>query len=961
MAFPRAEFLHKTASNDACADSPPRGCLSGETTMSNQLRAMRPTRFVRPPSRLLSVMLLFALAPALADDTGLDTSTVEFSIPAQTVPAALGEFARQAQVQLFFISDGFENVRANAVIGAYTRQHALNLLLAGTGLRASLSPESELEVRPVSSSMTAETGDVSLLAAAKLSAEGEEAQSSDVGPDGDSAEAGDAESGKQRRALDEIVVTGTHIRGVESVGASTITFTREDLAKGGFSTVEEVFESLPQNLDEISVDAATANGTSALARANSQGTTSVSLRGLGAGSTLVLLDGKRRPGNMSGRAVDISAIPISMVERVEIVTGGRSAIYGSDAVAGVVNIVTRSDYSGAESQIYYGESAAGGERINFSQTLGLELGRSVLALGYDYRKDQELDLTATGVVRTPTSSGRTPLPGLFYVQYPSEQHAGLLKWSFDFADNAELYADTHFSSDKNEAGAAYNIEDLFDVAQIVITNSDQYSAVAGIRFEIANEWQLDVSALHGAVDNLSKTANLSTVLPEAIISFDVPSESGLENRAQLTSLSAIADGTLGGSAISAALGIEVRDERFRSTRFLLPAGTVTDRQTRDRELFSVFGEVLLPVGSRNERRIEVSLAGRYDDYSDFGNTFNPQLGIDWKPMDGLTVRGSYSKAFRAPDLFTLGFANQLVLLDVADPGVPSGTATLLSESGGNAGLRAEEADTWTAGFDWKPSGRVNVSISYFDVEYDHRIDVPTSTFATALQEEDIFSELINRSPTPAELEEVVDRTNLETYLNFTSTPFDPATEHFHDVFPDIVYFDNRYNNIAIEKVNGIDLRSTAMLEASSGDWSFGLNGTYYLDFKRQVTATAPALYKLNQPGKPVDLRLRGNISWSRSAWNINTYVNYVDSYVDTFAATPAKIDSWTTVDLIVRFDTSMVTDNPALEGTRLTLAIDNALDEEPPEYLSNGFGTGYDAVNSNPLGRFVSLRIAKRW
>ena len=938
---------------------------TGEQDMTIKCAAGRRFNSIEGTRRLLLALLLSLTALAMADRAVAETHPVEFSIPAQTVPAALNAFARQAHTQLFFITNGFENVQANAVFGTYPRQQALDLLLAGTGLTASYSSDSGIKVRPVSTSMNlAATGSRMFVAAGAVA--GADNYDERIYDDAQNNSLSGTDE-KVDEIFEEIIVTGTHIRGVDNVGAASITFTREQLAKTGFSTVEELFQSLPQNLDEISADGALADGTSQVAGANIQGATSISLRGLGPGSTLVLLNGKRRPGNIRGRAVDVSAIPLSMIESVEVVTGGRSAIYGSDAVAGVVNIVTRADYDGAETQVYYGESSAGGERFNFSQTFGRDFDRGGFALGYDYRKDEVLDLTNTGVVRAPSNGGRTPVPGLYYLRYPSEQHVGLFAGHFELTDKAELYADAQYSSDKNEGGQAFGGSFgtiVFESAQIVVTDSDQYSAVAGVRLDVGKDWQVDVSALHGVVDNTSAAANLFVFAPDAITTFDVPPTAQDEDQAKLTSFSAIADGPLGpfgGGAISAAIGIEFRDESYERTRFALPAGTGTPGENRDRDISSIFGEIHLPLISRNGQRLEVSLAGRYDEYSDFGDTFNPQLGVDWEPISGLTFRGSYSEAFRAPDLFSLDFANQIVISDVADPLAPGGTATVLTEVGGNPGLQPEEADTWTIGIDWEPSDRSRLSLSYFDIEYVNRIDEPAATFFTVLQEENLFSSLINRSPTAEELDEVIGRTVLANFLNFTGVPFDPTTDDPLAVFPGLVYFDNRRNNIAIEKVNGIDIQASTVLETGSGDWSFDLNGTYYLDFERNIAATAPAINQLNQPGKLVDLKLRGRIAWSRSAWSVNTYVNYVDGYDDTFAATPTKIASWTTVDLTLRFDASEITNSGILNGVRVTLGANNLFDEDPPVYLSHISGLGYDAANADAIGRVISVRIAKRW
>ncbi|ANO50061.1 hypothetical protein BA177_01440 [Woeseia oceani] len=906
-------------------------------------------------------MLLFTLAAALADDAALDTSTVRFNIPAQTVPAALGEFARQAKVQLFFISDGFENVRANAVFGTYTRQQALNLLLEGTGLRASLTPDSDVEVRPVTSSMNSTTGEGTLLVAANLPAEDEPVQPQRVGGHGDKASGADAGRGKHGRKLEEIVVTGTHIRGVDNVGASSITFSREELDATGYTTVGEVFESLPQNLDEINLDGAFADGASAVASANSQLASGISLRGLGPGSTLVLLNGKRRPGSVRGRAVDVASIPFSMVERIEIVTGGRSAIYGSDAVAGVANIITRTSFDSAETQVSYGAASEGAEQFNFSQTFGRNFSKGGFVLGYDYRDSGALDATDAGLVHAPSPLGITPLPGLFRIRVPSEQHVGLFSGHYKLSDKTELYTDAHYSADQNKGGILYDFVGLFDSGGTFATDSKQYSAVTGVRSDIGRNWQIDVSALHGVVDN--STARNDVFAPAGTYrTLDLEPLLVLDQETQLSSLSVIADGPLGeirGRTVSGAIGVDFRKESLAGTSTDLIIGLSEAEEDLDRDVASVFAEINLPLATGNGHDLEISLAARYDDYSDFGDTFNPQLGIEWQPADGLTLRGSYSRAFRAPDLSILSGTVTSRVRTVDDPLAPGTTVALFSLQGGNPDLQPEEADTYTVGFDWAMAGNSGLSLSWFSIEYENRIDRALANDLSALQEEAVLGSLLDRNPTPDDVAWLLD--SATRFINSTAVAFDPTVDDPFVTFSNIATFDGRANNIGLEKVTGLDFQATTAIESEAADWEFGLTGTYYFDYTRNVTALSPEIDQLNRPGRPVDLKLRGQIGWKREAWNVNAYVNYTDSYIDTVAATPTKIDSWTTVDLTVSFDASSLADDGFFEGLVASFRVSNALDEDPPEFLSNIVGLAYDGVNASPLGRFLSLRLSKRW
>jgi outer membrane receptor protein involved in Fe transport len=90
-------------------------------------------------------------------------------------------------------------------------------------------------------------------------------------------------------------------------------------------------------------------------------------------------------------------------------------------------------------------------------------------------------------------------------------------------------------------------------------------------------------------------------------------------------------------------------------------------------------------------------------------------------------------------------------------------------------------------------------------------------------------------------------------------------------------------------------------------------------------------------------------------------VNYVDSYYDNIADPAIPIESWTTADLTIGFETSRFSDSSFLAGLRATIGVLNVFDEDPPVLLNDGFGLGYDAINANAVGRYVSLRFSKRW
>ncbi len=147
--------------------------------------------------------------------------------------------------------------------------------------------------------------------------------------------------------VDDIVVTGTSIRGIRPVGSATVPLTREDIQQTGLTSTADVVRTLPQ-LQNLGQDETRTSGSQD-AGTNSGRGTALNLRGLGANATLMLVDGRRiAPSGTTSGFGDPNQIPIAAVERIEVVTDGASAIYGTDAVGGVVNFIVRKNYNGAE-------------------------------------------------------------------------------------------------------------------------------------------------------------------------------------------------------------------------------------------------------------------------------------------------------------------------------------------------------------------------------------------------------------------------------------------------------------------------------------------------------------------------------------------------------------------------------------------------------------------------------------
>lgn len=202
-----------------------------------------------------------------------------------------------------------------------------------------------------------------------------------------------AQSEQEATTLDRIEVTGSRIRSVDAESSQPVlVLDRAAIEKQGLTSVAEVLQRISANGSNIN---RTFNN-------GGDGSSTVSLRNLDASRTLVLVDGRRWVQGLDG-SVDLNTIPSAMIERIEVLKDGASSIYGSDAIAGVVNIITRSDYEGAESRVYYGQFSEGdGERAAVEATLGAGNDRSNVVISLSRVEEKEVSAGDRAISRVPS-------------------------------------------------------------------------------------------------------------------------------------------------------------------------------------------------------------------------------------------------------------------------------------------------------------------------------------------------------------------------------------------------------------------------------------------------------------------------------------------------------------------------------------------------------------------------------
>jgi iron complex outermembrane receptor protein len=199
-----------------------------------------------------------------------------------------------------------------------------------------------------------------------------------------------AQQTKGSETLEEVVVTstGTNISGVAPVGSETVTIDREDMLATGASNLAEVVRSLPQ-VQSLGFDEASRDNNAALTTNPTRGT-AINLRGIGQNATLLLVDGHRlTPAGTSNSYTEAIQLPMAAVERIEVIADGASAVYGSDAVSGVVNFVLRKDFEGLEAAGRYGTNSYGSDwsasLLGGTSWEGFgPLGRGNVIVGYEH-------------------------------------------------------------------------------------------------------------------------------------------------------------------------------------------------------------------------------------------------------------------------------------------------------------------------------------------------------------------------------------------------------------------------------------------------------------------------------------------------------------------------------------------------------------------------------------------------
>lgn len=484
---------------------------------------------------------------------------------------------------------------------------------------------------------------------------------------------------------------------------------------------------------------------------------SAALRGLAADQTLVLVNGKRRHNvslvnlfgarNRGATGTDLNTIPMLAIERVEVLRDGAAAQYGSDAIAGVINIALK-QRSGCEGVLAYGQYTRGdGENDLTTAYCGFELGeRGQFAVTAEYLSRNRSDRSGADNPRTIGDS-----------RVDNATVAG--NGSFGITDSVEIYF-TGTYQDRDASSAAFarggigsddipsrNSAAMFPNGFVPFINGDiedRYASV-GVRGDFA-QWRVDLSTTYGYNEflfNISNTLNASIANLNLLnggpglspTRFDA---GGFSFRQQTTNLdfTRFYDDVFQG--LNVAFGGEYRDERYKifageAGSFIdadgpgggnagsqgFPGFQPGDATNRSRDNWAAYVDLEASLTDR----LMLDVAGRYEDFSDFGSTLNGKLAWAYRATDSLRLRGSISTGFRAPSLQQRFFSSTFT--DFIG-GVP--TDVVLAPNGGavaNAAgipkLEEETSDSYTFGLTWAPNAAISVTIDGYWINIDDRI------------------------------------------------------------------------------------------------------------------------------------------------------------------------------------------------------------------------------------------------
>ena len=715
----------------------------------------------------IAIAAALAAAPATAAD-----SVKNFDIAAQPMQGALNKLSAQSGVRLLYPYDRIAGLASPAVRGRMQTRTALDQIIAGSPLRVAMVQKDLIALADATPSggliKTASAGPVFAVAAAAQDQGGGETVA---------AEPSEVEA---------VVVTG--LRGVARTVMESPTpidaFSSADLEKSGRAGV---FQALQTLAPSFNLPFRAGGGTSTIIATGG-------LRGLNPDQTLVLVNGKRRHKTSLINAVsslyngsvpaDLDMIPTASIDRIEVLRDGAAAQYGSDAIAGVINIILKGDTDAGQVSATYGLNfdRSDGDLTQYAFNKGFKFGETGYVNLSLNHKDQRLSNRAyvidpsvqlfplIGGARDPREATIDRLVTKNYGQLPQSNTIFGFNAGYDFGE-VEIYGFGTYAKRESDLPFTYRTPNNVNTTPELyplgyrpneVVNEDDYELIGGLKGELSG-WEWDVSTGYGknkAVLHTSNTENAS-LGPASPTVFYVGT---LKSDEWTSNLDVTRGFDLGASQLQVSFGGQYRREGYeilagepasyaeglyrappgrpfagvapQTGAQATPGFRPADASSSHRNSKAVYGEL----GWDATERLFVGAAVRYENYSDSsGDTLTGKLTGRYEVTDWLSIRGAVSNGFRAPGLAQQNYAatssqfrtvngvqNQLLLIKTLPVGAPEAVAL------GARPLTPEKSENISGGITLQPAPGFDITVDAYQINVDNRIAITSTLTGTAV-------------------------------------------------------------------------------------------------------------------------------------------------------------------------------------------------------------------------------------
>ena len=889
------------------------------------------------------------------------------------------------------------------------------------------------------------------------------------------------------KTLDTVTVTGTRIKRSEVEGRLPVqTLTREDIERTGLTSIGEIVQTLTGSGSALNTKFNSSGnfGFSPNGDGVGAGSAQVDLRHLGPKRVLVLVDGMRWVNESSASgvaaAVDLNTIPLALVERIEVLEDGASSLYGSDAIAGVVNIITRRNFEGGQVTLNYGRYGEGdGDTTGADFAWGTSGERSNLFLSLSYANQDEVRSADRDISAIPIQGGSSRVPGgrfaftdpngnsydlttnaglsnpvytpnlpscasgiartdgfhcfafandaFNYAPFnllvtPSERVGVFGQYRFYFDEKTTFYAKALFNrrESTNQAFNPFGFQlDGSNIGTIRRRPSEggprifeqqvdtQYFA-AGVEGQLAwgertmfwdingayssneaeqtNYGSYNARNIAIALGDPAVCAATAGCTPLDIFGFGTMTPAMLayispafhdRSKQELTQFTANLSGSLfklWAGDVEFAAGYEYREykgsynpdpQTVRGEYNGVPSLPTSGKY----DVNEVFVELNVPLFADTDsgQKLDLSLAGRYSDYSSFGGEFTPKYGLRWQVAEDLLLRASFAKGFRAPSIGEL-YGSQsrfdALLVDpclvppsapvgstapVVCPGVPVGARQNDPQipvlTGGNPELQPELANSFNIGMVFSPWFAAGTS-------WSEKLDFEVTFYRHDLQ---------------GAIQAIDAQTQLDLCASTQSPQYCTGITRLPS--GEIDTFANFLVNLGAIRTDGWDVDVFWLLPQN--DW-----GQFKVRWQNTFVTRYEALGASGQrqpqgPGIVVndtaipEWSSNAVLEWKRDDWNVSWTIRHLSEMRETcLAADPALFcDSPASNTLAATtyndFQVGYAID--WMKGLQLTAGVNNLFDEDPPVCTSCSLN-GYEASTYDiPGGRFFYLRAGLRF